>query len=218
MAIFRRISRKKLIVLIIIYLVIIASGITVPLVFLRSSNSSVCMDPEACNPLPNMAFEALSIYAQDGDSFGKNVGSILHELNTPENLSPPEPFWAVFARCGDHHFTCNNPNGAVYIAPFNCLNSKNQTVVNLDLNPKDHNCQGILLLEPFFRYNSDGQFSRTTCAFDVRSESYSLPAVVFFGYTFYGAGNWIGEFNLPNKHGCSTGVKVHMLWVSSPPP
>jgi len=214
MRLFRRISRKKLIVISAISLVVIAGGITVPLVFLRGNKVLTCGG--ICSPIGNEAVDTSAMYTNDGNSFGKNVGSILHELNTPETLSPPDPFWAVFARCGDHHFTCNNPNGAVYIAPFNCLNSNNQPVVNLDFDPKDHDCQGMLLLEPSFYYNNQGKFIGTSCLFFVYSKSYSLPPIVIFGTTFQGAGEWNGFFNLPGKHGCSTGVKAKIIWAFRP--
>jgi hypothetical protein len=88
----------------------------------------------------------------------------------------------------------------------------------VDLNPKDHNCQGVILLEPESYHDNTGNFLGTTCYVDVDSKSYSLPAVVFFGYTFYGAGNWQGRLWLPKKHGCSIGEKTHILWLTPPPP
>jgi hypothetical protein len=179
MPVFRRISRREVIILIAIALVVIAVSITVPLVFLRSS-SFVC-GGVMCSPIGNAMIEAVSVHTQYG-SFG-NAEFIVHQINANGSLSFPGVYLAGVAHRSDDYFTCNNPN-FVYVAPFNCLTSKNQLVVNVDLNPKDHNCQGIILIEPDVYSDNVGNFLGTTCYVYVISESESLPRVVFLVIPF----------------------------------
>lgn len=101
---FRKISRRKLITLIAMALVVIAAGITVPLVFLRSS--SLVHRDVMCSPIGNAIIEAMALYTQYG-SFG-NAEFIVHQINANESVCFPGIYLARVARCPDDHFTCNN--------------------------------------------------------------------------------------------------------------
>jgi general stress protein CsbA len=105
MVLFRKISRRKLITLIAMALVVIAASITGPLVFLRSSGSLVYRDV-MCSPIGNAIIEAMALYTQYG-SFG-NAEFIVHQINANESVCFPGIYLARVARCPDDHFTCNN--------------------------------------------------------------------------------------------------------------
>lgn len=153
----------------------------------------------------NFIIAANETYQQDNGSFGQKVGSLAQELGTGGLSS-----LVAFAHCNDNHYTCNNP-AIVYTIPFDCLTNNNQVVLNLDSNPTDHDCQGILFLEAYYTSNNANQ-SKMGCVSSViilrtSLENTSLSNDVIMGSPVKGPGTWYADVISPKK-GCSLSLKV----------
>ena len=113
------------------------------------------------SPFMTVVMDATDIYLQDNGMFGLTAGSVVPELYSME---PDMSF-----KIGDTSLSHSLPKFSVSVTPIYCKNSQGVITYGIDLNPKDTDCQGVLIINA----NQEGCYMAV-----VLEEAEAAPVIV----------------------------------------
>ncbi len=142
--------------------------------------------------LGNAIIEANAIYTQDNQVFGQNVGSIANELQTMEPS-------ITFKFASSANQTGIKDVNTVSVAPFECVSANGKSVIGIDTNPSDFNCQAVVLL--------DYDLPSEICYIALVDKDNSGPTANILGEPVpIGGGTYYSA--IKTKYGCSLAINI----------